>query len=225
MRNWFSFSLIGILSFFLGAIVVWVVYARSAGTAIKPIRSEATVSASIELEAPNRSIVDSEAAPDAAQTGIRKIDFENFTYRLSCGSADRKSLVTARDGFYWGPKPPIKGSNVYLNVYEITYGDLNNDGKEEAVVLYSCGSGASYVYFWGFIYGMQRDRPVLLAEIEGGDNHNGGFEDVTIRDQRLIVQRFQSGSPCCQDAVETTTYRLKGNRLVQMGDTTSRNTP
>ncbi len=52
MRNWFSFSLIGILSFFLGAIVVWGIYARSETSPIEPVHHDPNVFISVQSESP-----------------------------------------------------------------------------------------------------------------------------------------------------------------------------
>lgn len=160
-----------------------------------------------------------------AQSGIRKVDFKNFDYRLSCGTADRVSRVSVRNGVYSGAK---RGIEVYLKVYEVNYGDMDADGREEAVVSYSCGSGASYVYFRAFVFGMNGNRPALLAVVEGGNKGDGGFHDILVQRGRLIVERYQldvAGSPCCPSFIERSKYRLNGKILVQVGRTSVRKIP
>ncbi len=157
------------------------------------------------------------AAGVTAQSNIRNVDFKNFTHKLSCGSADAVSRVRVREGEFRGDK---RGIAVYLQIYKVTYGDINLDGKDEAVVLYSCGSGASYVYIWGLVYGVKNGKPVLLTRLAGGNKSDGGFFDVSIKRNILIVQRYQvgvAGSPCCAETIETARYRLRGKKLRQVG--------
>jgi hypothetical protein len=156
-----------------------------------------------------------------AQSTIRKVDFKNFTYNLSCGSADKKSSLTVKSGEFRGNKKSIgTGETVYLKIYEVKFGDFDGDKKEEAVVLYSCSSGASYVYFRGLVFKMKNRKPTFLTDIEGGNKGDGGFHEVRIAKNQLIVERYQlpqAGSPCCPAFIETTRYNLKGNRLVPIG--------
>lgn len=162
-----------------------------------------------------------------AQTDIRDVDFKNFRFKLSCGSADSVSLLKVTDGKYRGTKSSLKDV-VSLQINEVKYGDLNNDGKEEAVVLYSCGSGASYVYFRGLIFSIRNKKPRLIAEVEGGNKGDGGFYEVSIFKNRLIVQRYQvgtGGSACCPAFIETTKYRLRGRKLYELGKGTLRKIP
>ncbi len=167
------------------------------------------------------------ATSTLAQVDVRKVDFKNFTYKLSCGSADKVSPVTVKNGEYSDDKDSI-GDRVYLKITDVIFGDINGDRKDEAIVLYSCGSGASYVYIWGLIFTVQNNKPVLLTEIEGGNKGDGGFHDVKIAKNLLIVERYQlptAGSPCCPAFIETTKYKLKGKRLIQVGKQTSRKMP
>ena len=111
------------------------------------------------------------ASSTLAQADVRKVDFKNFTYKLSCGSADKVSPVTVKNGEFSGIKDSIADGDVkvYLKITDVVFGDINGDRKDEAIVLYSCGSGASYVYIWGLIFTVKNNKPVLLTEIEGGN--------------------------------------------------------
>ena len=154
-----------------------------------------------------------------AQSDIRRFDFKNFTYNLSCGSADKKSAVTVKDAEYYGIKDSLNGE-VYLKITDVIFGDINGDQKDEAVVLYSCGSGASYVYIWGLIFTMEKNKLILLTELEGGNKGDGGFHKVKISKSLLVVERYQlpnAGSPCCPAFIETVKYKLKSTKLVQIG--------
>ncbi len=171
------------------------------------------------------SVIPLITVPGYMQSTIRKVDFKNFTYKLSCGTADVASRVTVRDGAYSGAK---RGVDVYLNVYDVKFGDLNGDSRDEAVVLYSCGSGASYVYFRGLVFTLRNRKPVLLTELEGGNKGDGGFHDVAFAKRVLLVQRYQlatAGSPCCPELIETTKYKWNGKRLIPIGKPRLRKIP
>ena len=162
-----------------------------------------------------------------AQTAIQKVDFRNFTYELSCGDADEISPLTVKNGEYRGKKESI-ADKVYLKIYDVKFGDLNNDEKDEVIVLYACSSGASYVYFRGLIFTMKNHKPILLTELKGGNKGDGGFHDVKIVRNQLFVERYQlptAGSPCCPAFIETAKYKLKDKKLIQVGRKTSRKIP
>lgn len=156
-----------------------------------------------------------------SQTNIRKVDFNNFKYRLSCGSADKVSTVVVKNGEYTGGKGSI--DPVYLQITDVFFGDLNGDRREEAVVLYSCGSGASYVYIWGLAFTQKRNKPLQITDIEGGNKTDGGFHDVKIVKGRLIVERYELGvAGIGPVAIVRTRYTIKGKRLKQIGRQTTR---
>ena len=151
----------------------------------------------------------------AQSSNIRRIDFKNRTYSLLCGDADRHSRVRVRGGHFQGKK---LGIETFVNVYEIVYGDVNDDRRDEAIALYMCGSGASYAYFRGLLFGMKGSKPVLLAEIEGGNKSDGGFESVNIRKKRIIVNRYQVGTAGIGwQFTATSTYRWRRGRLQLIG--------
>lgn len=124
-----------------------------------------------------------------AQRDIRKVDFKNFTYQLRCGDVDKVSAVTVRNGTYSGYKAGLGGQSpyiprearrVFLNVYKVVYGDIDGDKVEDAVVLYMCGSGASYAYFRGLIFRYKNKKPSFVTALEGGNKGDGGFHDVRV---------------------------------------------
>jgi hypothetical protein len=155
--------------------------------------------------------------PVWGQSSIRSVNFKNFTYKLRCGDDPKTSSVRAKKGSF---SSEISGNESYLSIAGVRYGDLNGDGREEAAVTFSCGSGASYVYFGGLVFQIQNRKPALLAEIEGGNKGMGGIVDVQIRNRFLVVKRYRlgsAGSPCCPDSIETTKYRVYRKRLNKQG--------
>jgi hypothetical protein len=103
-------------------------------------------------------------------------------------------------------------------VRAVTFGDIDGDGKEEAVVVIAtnlCGAGTSID---GYIYGLERGEAVLRAEIEGGDRGEGGIEAVAVVKGEIRVRRFDvgpRGGACCPDRVRIERWRWAGGKLVQ----------
>src|SRR5687767_1632081 len=90
-----------------------------------------------------------------AQANIRDVDFKNFTYTPFCaGDPDEKPKpVTVKNGEYSSEKQE-EGyvDRFYFNVFDVTYGDLNADRVDEAVVLTVCNTGGTGQFSEGFVF-------------------------------------------------------------------------
>lgn len=155
-----------------------------------------------------------------AQTGIRQVDFKNFTYEPFC-VAETPEKVTVKDGEFFQEKE-IDGytDRFYFKAFDITFGDLTGDGKEEAVVLTICNTGGTGNFSEGFVYGMKNEKPEILARIEGGDRAYGGLREARVENGSLIVERNdvgELGGACCPEFAVTTRYKLNGAKLAQIG--------
>jgi hypothetical protein len=157
-----------------------------------------------------------------AQVDIRKIDFKNFTYNISCSPNDKMSTIKVRDGEFRGDK---NGIDTFINITDIKFGDINSDRIDEAVIKYGCGSGASGYYTRGLLFAIKNKKPIVLALIEGGDKGFGGIKEMRIEGELLVVERYELptvGSPCCPAFIETTKYRFRSKKLVRVGKVISR---
>jgi hypothetical protein len=123
-------------------------------------------------------------------TTVRQIDFKNFTYAWSDPSenvpltwrwltSSPKLRFRATNGIHHFYNP---GQDNYereraplISVDSITYGDLDADGVEEAVVAlnYSTGGTASWDYL--YVYKLENGHAVLLARMETGSRGYGGL--------------------------------------------------
>lgn len=149
-----------------------------------------------------------------AQRTIRAVDFFNYMHNAFCFSDSRaRNRVMVRNGEF---TPRGRG---FFSVRSITYGDLNGDGRDEAVVIVLCNGGGTGNFTEGLIYTMRGGRAVVLAGIEGGDRSDSGIASVRIHDGLLDVGRYgtDSGGACCPEYVMTQTYRLTNNRLTAVG--------
>ncbi len=156
--------------------------------------------------------------PAFAQGDIRQVDFKNFTYSPAC--LEKNEKLRARDGEYTRGTPGDPSSDlVYFKVVEVAYGDLTTDGAEEAVVVTLCNTGGTGQFTDGIIFTLRGGRAVEIVSLGVGDRAYGGIDSVAIENGLLKVSRYgtMSGGACCPEYVETTVYRLTGNKLVQVG--------
>src|SRR5262249_38235235 len=100
-------------------------------------------------------------AQDKSANDIHRIDFRNFTYRPLCfGEDDSKpEALRVKNGSF--NRKDKYGVVLRFDVTDVVYGDLNNDGMDEAVVLTNCNTGGTGQWDEGFIYTMQNGSPVM----------------------------------------------------------------
>ena len=153
---------------------------------------------------------------------IHRVNFQDFIYRPSCASEDAEPQIRTRNGKYevYNDKEQIG-----FTVSTPAYGDLTNDGVDEAVILSVCNTGGSGQFSEGFIYTMRGGKPLLLARIPGGDRASGGLHNLTVERGLLVVESYamkDTSGLCCPDFIDTTRYRWDGRKLVQAGKTIRR---
>src|SRR5258705_40341 len=90
--------------------------------------------------------------------------------------------TTVRDG-------KAAGGPHEFNVESVTFGDISNDGVEEAIIVAGCGTGGTALNTEVLLYGMAGGSPSLIGKIEGGDRALGGIRRVSIKNGRLVVDR------------------------------------
>jgi len=167
-------------------------------------------------------------APAAlADNNIREVDFKNFTYSAFCADEEESFEVTVKAGEFL-KKEEVNGileNYLRLQVKSVNYGDLNNDGNEEAVVITACSTGGSGQFSEGYIFALENKKPVLKGRIAGGDRADGGLVSAKIEDQTLIVESYEEGmggALCCPEFIVTNKFRLVENKLVDFGKTERR---
>jgi hypothetical protein len=155
-----------------------------------------------------------------AQANIRRIDFSNFTYEPYC-IGDEKKKITIKNGEFFEEKE-MNGytDRFYFKASPAEYGDLNNDGNDEAVILSVCNTGGTGNFSEGFIFELKNGKPHLLARIEGGDRADGGLRSAKIENDSLVVESNEPGEfggACCPEFVVTRRYKLRGEKLTANG--------
>lgn len=163
-----------------------------------------------------------------AQTDIRKVNFNNFTYKPYCTgdeTGDASYTITVKKGKF---ENVILKNGVYetkddaypdyFEVDKITYGDLDGDKKDEAVIRTLCNTGGTGQFSEGFVYTMTRSgKPKLLTRFAGGDRGFGGLQSAKIQNGFLLVERNDGEANCCADFTLTTRYRWNKSKLVAVG--------
>lgn len=174
------------------------------------------------------TILDS-AAQTAGQSDIRKVDFMNFTYYPACthpeGNGKGDPIRVKKGEYTKGSVDKPDEDRIYFNVTgPVVYGDLNGDGIEEAALYSVCNTGGTGQFTEGYIFSMQNGKPTLVTTIDGGDRAEGGITGVKIQNGLLKVERFgtNNGGACCPEFIETSTYKLVGKKLSDVGKPTRR---
>lgn len=170
----------------------------------------------------------------SAQTDIRKIDFQNFTYQPFC-AGDETNDVYATIKVTGGTIKNVKlvgdeyqqiDENLpnYFDVEKPIYGDIDGDGKDEAIITSVCNTGGTGQFDEGYIYTLKKGKPVLLTRFQGGDRGFGGIVSVKFEKGSLVVERNDSvgGANCCAEFTLTDHYKWNGGKLVAVGKSVRR---
>jgi len=192
---------------------------KSGGSTARPPAVEATKSPTPSATpSPSPSTAPVRAAGDirpAVSTGVnlREMDWANA--RLSLPASTRcPSPVTfknhearIKDFLYW----------IADRTHRPAYGDLDGDGREEAVVPISCGNGgAGTAHLVVFGADGNRARPITSIRAK----HLVFFATHFVRNGEVIATLEQS--PVAPNpATQVRTYRLRGGSLVQVSGPTA----
>lgn len=149
-------------------------------------------------------------------SSIRSIDFLNRTYQSSDAGA-----ITVKDGeaeLEVDPcMPEMRG---WFNVAPPTYGDVDGDGVEDAIVVTAFNGGGSGTFTSGEVYALRAGaaEPVKIGEIPGGDRGDGGLADIRIEGGKVLVERYMSmedDGACCPSKVQKEVWRWDGRAFVE----------
>jgi hypothetical protein len=168
----------------------------------------------------NEPQASSTAAPQAQQTpptqpaDIRSVDFRNFSYHPACSNQD----IQTENGHWEGGS---EDSSEYFDVVSVTYGDLFNDGREEAIVLTAC-SGVANVQFGDIlIFSEDATGPRVVAQLQprdwgkGEEDNGGGFQvsGVEVANHDLTVRYYAGGSAAQPGWIITAIFHWDGHQF------------
>jgi hypothetical protein len=134
------------------------------------------------------------SAQSSPARSIRDVDFKNFTYsKLPTGKCSRMSRIRVRGGRYGSNQnfshgvAPLGGC-WELNVYQVIYGDVTGDGREDAIVVLYAEMHGTEASNDVFIYTLKHNRPMLLWKFATGDRAEGGLIKTYAQSGKLVVE-------------------------------------
>lgn len=152
------------------------------------------------------------------QANIRAIDFKNFTYPAYCAD-DKPNPVEVKHGDFEHRGNESAMDYFHFWVKSVEFGDLDGDGKDEAVVITVCHPGGTGKFSEGYIFSLQRNKPKLIGRFPGGDRADGGLVAASVENGFLNVERNElSGGLCCPNFTVTQTYRFSKGNFTSVGD-------
>lgn len=145
---------------------------------------------------------------------------KNAAYR---GIDDAKQPIRLRDGRWAGP-PVAPGSATVprlelVNDY-VARGDLDGDGRDEAVVVLAHSPGGSGTFFYVAVVSQRQGRAVNLATALLGDRVQ--VRSLRVVDRRLLVDLVEAGpqdAACCPGQTAQRAWTLRGKTLRQARST------
>lgn len=129
---------------------------------------------------------------------IRQIDFDNFNYSWS----EAEPPEDRTQPWHWFTSAPdqhfrivngvhhfrVRDQDSYVREYSplvsvnsVTYGDLDGDGVEEAVVSLNYSTGGTQNWDYLYVYKLRNGKPRLLARMEAGSRGYGGLIRAFVR--------------------------------------------
>lgn len=172
-------------------------------------------------------------AQDKKRSGIRSIDFLNFTYDSSLCSKEYGAdgigrSVRLKKGEFKAHKGTDEEDYAYFGIVndKVLYGDVTNDGNEEAIIHIACGmSRANFGLNEIFVYTLRNGIPFLLARITDNDIERDykryyrssrdhlwpSVNSIKIEKGNLVIEKLSEGSHANPEHITKITYRWNGS--------------
>ncbi len=182
-------------------------------------------------EVENISLPLAETKPTAIPTqnvdsSIRKIDFKNFSYPQT----DEYESFRLKDGTK-NPKKDEDGARLQ----NIEYGDVTNDGIEDALIDISPLMDGNCQCEMVFVYTIKNNKHKLLWSFNTWDRAEGGFKKAYAENGNLVVETFGDNkfendkwnfnfpkdkfNPyCCPTAYTKIVFKWSGEKFVPLGE-------
>ena len=169
-----------------------------------------------EQQQPRDSIKSAATPPDVvanSQSNIRSVDFDNIAYpNLPDYSDDREKR---RKDLKPGEGKP----------HQLIFGDVNNDGKDDAMAVVGIDSRGSAIPEYVYIFTLENGKLKLLWDFETGDRADGGLKQIYADHGDLVIELegkdrvigenlYKGDAPlCCPDWYTRSVYRWDGRRF------------
>lgn len=150
-----------------------------------------------------------------ATAGIRSIDWLNRTYTSDAGP------TTVKDGHADVPiDPEMPDMQGYLDIAPPTYGDVDGDGVEDAIIISAFNGGGTGIFTQADVFTLRpgATEPTLIGSIPGGDRGDGGLVDIRFEGGKVLVDRNHStdeDGTCCPSKLVHEVWTWTGGALVE----------
>ncbi len=171
----------------------------------------------------------------AHESAIRHFDFMNFTYPWT-GSVDfgyltwhwtkstpeTKVRLTKGLHKFIDPDAPevVREHSPALRLDSVTYGDLDGDGTEEAVVALNYTTGGTQNWDFVYVYKHEHGRLRLLGRVETGSRADWGLIHTAVKDGLLVLDLAdpeRRAGDCCSEGFVRVRYRWRGDGFIEEG--------
>lgn len=178
------------------------------------------------------SFVSSASAQTAKLSGIKDVDFSNFSYR---NAFDEPALKLSggkfeTDGGY------DAGGGLYELFGQPVYGDLNGDKSEDVVVELKMSAPPSLRSFEVYAYAFQNGAAKMLARLNSDqvirdyqkyypktNLHYAGTNPPTIKNGIVSVEALTEGNFACPKYTAVFNYKLSAGKFLLRGKPTRKN--
>ena len=157
------------------------------------------------------------AAPRAdgeSYASVRDVPWGEREYEIDDGSGT-EATVRLHDGRYVRDD---EDDELEVVLRDVQYGDVTNDGQEEAIVQTVVRTGGTGAFDSADVYALRDGRPTRIARIDGGDRGDGGIQSIrVVQPGQVIVSRLHStdeDGACCPSQVIVETWQFLDGGLV-----------
>jgi hypothetical protein len=182
-------------SFLLICLPVW--FAACSGTGTEAQRnSSGLVSTPIQPSASPRQ------NESPRPSFIRRVDFGNFTFPSLPTNKCSMEQVRLIKGTYDAPKLRAQRSEEdcwSVVLVSVDYGDVTDDGVEEAMVVLYAEAGGNESRQDVFVYASEGSDPKLLWKFATGDGADGGLKRVFADNGKLVIELYGLGAKIGKD--------------------------
>lgn len=170
---------------------------------------------------------DTAAAGNAGKT-VRDVDWMNRTY--DSGDMGPVAVVNGEYEFAFdengnqvAPDHEPANPDAYIergsfSVSPPTYGDVDGDGREEAILVTHFHGGGTGRFSGIDVWTMKDGKETLLGGIPGGDRGDGGIANVTVDGKVVVVDRMMSmedDGACCPSKVQIERWSWDGKAFIE----------
>jgi hypothetical protein len=168
-------------------------------------------------------------------TTIRQNDFDNFRYSWS------EPGENVPETWHWIASPPdshfttVNGIHHFYDreqdkdegrlapriiVNSVTYGDVDGDGVDEALVALNYSPGGTGNWDYLYVYKLQDGRAHVIARLQAGSRGSGGLIRAFVQENLLVADFADSerlSGDCCSEGYIRVRYRWREDGFVEEG--------